>query len=284
MAAPLVPIIIGGRVLMMAAPRAVEILRAGVGRALPRMRDIGGQSAGPNAAGPFYGRFATNAPTPRPGPWSPAVSAGVIGSGAGAYLLSRDGDEGGPAAEPRPLTVQQRSVPADINYDRPGLPDDALGGWERPSAPAPAASRSPSFAGAPMPPPRPAPEPPRERGDYQSMNALADGPERFAPARVIQGDRINWGDNERASDFFRADRALMEMNRAGGGRVDLMQMANEALRAQMARRQAEEGMKHQQRAMASGGRADPAPDAAPAGSDKVLEHALALIRHLISRG
>ena len=152
--------------------------------------------------------------------------------------------------------------------------------------PPPAAAPAPAAAprDAPLPPPRPREDAPAMRGDYQSMNALADGPERYMPARVIQGDRVNWGDNDSASDFFRADRALMSMGRAQGGRADLMQMAREALNMQMSRRQAEEAMKAQGRPQpaqrAEGGRAE----GRSGGGDKVLEHAMAILRHLITGG
>jgi hypothetical protein len=282
MAGPLVPVIVGGRVLQLAAPRAMELLRSGAARMLPGMRTVGGQSAGPNAAGPFYQWMGTNAAR-SPAPWSPLVATGVLGAGAAGNLLSGDPreTERSPAAA-RPLTIPAsgRGVQSDINYDRSGLPDDALGGW-------PVIERALDLArreDPPPPPPRPREEAPVMRGDYQSMNDLADGPERGYGARVIQGDRINWGDADSAADFFRADRAMRDMGRANGGRVDLMQMANEAMNLQMARRQAEEGMKAQSRAprMADGGGV-PSASGAP-GNDKVLEHAMAIIRHLITKG
>ena len=289
MAGPLVPVIVGGRVLQLAAPRAMELLRSGAAKMLPGMRTVGGQSAGPSAAGPFYQWMGTNA-SRSPAPWNPLVATGVLGAGAAGSLLSddpREADRAPAAARPLTIPASGRGVQSDVNYDRPGLPDDALGGW-------PVIERALALArreeAPPVPPPRPREEAPVMRGDYQSMNALADGPERGYGARVIQGDRINWGDADSAADFFRADRAMRdmrdmrEMGRANGGRVDLMQMANEALQMQMARRQAEEGMKAQSRAprMADGGgvqRASGAP-----GNDKVLEHAMAIIRHLITKG
>jgi hypothetical protein len=286
MAGPLIPVIIGGRLVQMAAPRAIEMIRAGVAKALPRMRYIGGQRAGANPGGPFYGGMRTNVPPTGSGPWSPAVSATAVAGGLGVLADGGGGDpdvvgDAGSQGGPRPLTIRAERpepVSADVFYDRPGLPDDALGGFPVASPP-PAAARE-----IPLPPPRPRDEAPAMRGDYQSMNALADGPERFMPARVMQGDRVNWGDNDSAADFFRADRALMAMGRSGGGRVDLMQMAREALNMQMARRQSEEAMKAMARPQpaqrAEGGRAE----SRGGGSDKVLEHAMAILRHLITKG
>jgi hypothetical protein len=125
----------------------------------------------------------------------------------------------------------------------------------------------------------------RDREDRaRSRAGMLAGDERYMPARDIQGDRVNFGDNDRAADFFRADRALMSMGRASGGRADLMQMAREALNMQMSRRHSEEAMKAMLRPQpaqrAEGGRAE----GRGSGNDKVLEHAMAILRHLITGG
>jgi hypothetical protein len=212
-----------------------------------------------------------------------SASAGSVPQSLWSELDARSA---GPPADAPPLTIpsSNRIVQSDINHDRPDLPDDALGGWPVVERALAVARREASPEARSAPPPRPREETSVMRGDYQSMNALADGPERGYGARVIQGDRINWGDADSAADFFRADRAMRDMGRANGGRVDLMQMANEAMNLQMARRQAEEGMKAQSRAprMADGGGV-PSASGAP-GNDKVLEHAMAIIRHLITKG
>jgi hypothetical protein len=311
MAGFLVPVIIGGRVIQMAAPRAMELIRAGVAKALPRMRDIGGQRAGANPSGPFYGGMRSNAPPAGSRPWSPAVSTAVAAGGLGVLADGGGGDpdagggagsQGGPPPLPirrapppnryRPMepdwagianditdnaAALERAMPSPVSAE--GLSDDALGGWPI-ASPAPAAAPR----DAPLPPPRPREDAPAMRGDYQSMNALADGPDRYMPARVMQGDRVNFGDNDSAADFFRADRALMSMGRASGGRADLMQMAREALSMQMSRRHSEEALKAMLRPQpaqrAEGGRAE----GRGSGNDKVLEHAMAILRHLITGG
>jgi len=102
-------------------------------------------------------------------------------------------------------------------YDRPGLPDDALGGF--PSAPA--AGASGGMPSIPMPPPRPRDLPGRTPGfldqllsgpDYQSNNMPVDiraqGPSMPGQEMPIQS--INYGDPNSAADFFRADRLAMQ--------------------------------------------------------------------------
>jgi len=88
--AAIVPIIMGGRVLQVAAPRAIALIEAGVARMLPSMRTVGSQSAGSSAAGPFYSRGAANLPAmaDRPG----LIGKGLAG-GAAAGSLAMGGPE-----------------------------------------------------------------------------------------------------------------------------------------------------------------------------------------------
>jgi hypothetical protein len=102
-------------------------------------------------------------------------------------------------------------------YDRPGLPDDALGGF--PSAPA--AGASGGMPSIPMPPPRPRDLPGRTPGfldqllsgpNYQSNNMPVDiraqGPSMPGQEMPIQS--INYGDPNSAADFFRADQLAQQ--------------------------------------------------------------------------
>ena len=106
--------------------------------------------------------------------------------------------------------------------------DSTLAGYDMPPAARAAVrtARNVMPQNPPMPPPRPRDEAPA-RGrffsgpDYQSMNALAEGPERGYGAPVLQNGRINWGDSENPADFVRAD-AAMRAGRAEGGGLDPM--------------------------------------------------------------
>ena len=87
--AAMLPIIIGGRILQVAAPRAIALVEAGVARMLPSMRTVGSQSAGPSAAGSYF-RTAANLPAmaDRPG----LIGKGLAG-GAAAGSLAMGGPE-----------------------------------------------------------------------------------------------------------------------------------------------------------------------------------------------
>jgi len=87
--AAMLPIIIGGRILQVAAPRAIALVEAGVARMLPSMRTVGSQSAGPGAAGSYF-RTAANLPAmaDRPG----LIGKGLAG-GAAAGSLAMGGPE-----------------------------------------------------------------------------------------------------------------------------------------------------------------------------------------------
>jgi hypothetical protein len=48
--------------------------------------------------------------------------------------------------------------------------------------------------------------------DYQSSNALSRDPRTAGySAPVVQNGQVNWGNPDSAADFFRADKALMQM-------------------------------------------------------------------------
>ena len=108
----------------------------------------------------------------------------------------------------------------NMMYDRPGLPDDALGGF--PSAPPAAASGFVPPANIPMPPSRPRDLPGRTPGfldqllsgtDYQSnsmpVDIRAQGPSMPGQQMPIQS--INWGDAQNPADFFRADQLAQQL-------------------------------------------------------------------------
>ena len=144
-------------------------------------------------------------------------------------------DRSASAVEPRPLTIPggppapqfQNSDMSAGFADPPQFQNSDMSArfLDGPSA-AWAAVRT---ARTPTPPPRPRDEAPA-RGrffsgpDYQSMNDLAEGPERGYGAPVLQNGRINWGDSENPADFVRADAAMraMRAGRAEGGGLDPM--------------------------------------------------------------
>lgn len=102
------------------------------------------------------------------------------------------------AAEPEP----------GYNYENAPLPP------RRPTADS-------AFSGAPMPPRRP--EAPAAESVLRRIFSGQDYQSNSRP--VVESGRVNWGDPERAADFFRADRAARELGtlppveRASGGQV-----------------------------------------------------------------
>lgn len=125
--------------------------------------------------------------------------------------------------------------------------------------------------------------------DYQSMNALAEGPARGYGARVVQDGRINWGDPESAADFVRADRADMAMRagRAEGGGIPEgmmgarpMPMPNLDMPAMD--RPAPMGDMPSLGAMGPSGK--PVAGAGAGGRDAAINKALEIIHHLVIRG
>lgn len=86
MAGPLIPVYIGGQVISMVPATAMTLLRSGAARALPGMRTVGSQSAGPNPTGPFFGTGGANLPSllERPG----LLGRGVAGLGAAGMVAS----------------------------------------------------------------------------------------------------------------------------------------------------------------------------------------------------
>ena len=183
------------------------------------------------------------------------AGAAGVGMGSGQFEGVRDRVMGNsePAPSPNPLFSQlDRSASAPTNFqnsdmsaaflDGPAAPrfqnSDMSAGFADPPQftntdmsarflDGPSAARAAvRTARTPMPPPRARDEAPA-RGrffsgpDYQSMNALAEGPERGYGAPVLQNGRINWGDSENPADFVRAD-AAMRARRAEGGGLDPM--------------------------------------------------------------
>lgn len=252
MVAPLIPVIIGGQLIRMAAPTAMTLLRSGAARALPRMRDVGSQSAG---SSPAYGySVQANAVAPRFNP----LGRGAAGLGAAGMVAAGDmpPEERAPAPEgrvpipeglirelnargadgPRGQTLPaQIFARAPVSEEEPGYFGDAgrrlsgafLSSGSEPgyAAPrledAPPPPRRPFGVGAPMPPRRP------ETGAADSiLRRIFSGEDYQSNSRpVVENRKVNWGDSENAADFFRADRAAREMGtlppveRASGGQV-----------------------------------------------------------------
>jgi len=259
MAGPLMPVIIGGQIISMAAPTAMTLLRSGAARALPRMRDVGSQAAGPNAAGPFFGRGSANLPSllERPGLLGRGAAglgaAGMVASGGQSPEGERPAAPEGRAPIPEGLIRQLNERGADSLRLRPLLsPADASNllarsrayedepgysgaagrrlsgamlaaepepGYSYENAPPP--PRRPIGVGAPMPPRRP--EAPAAESVLRRIFSGQDYQSNSRP--VVENRRVNWGDSENAADFFRADRAARELGtlppveRASGGQV-----------------------------------------------------------------
>lgn len=156
--AAIIPVIIGGRVLQLAAPRALALIEAGVARYLPAMRTVGSQGAGSSAAGPFYRAGASNVPAAidRPGLVGKGIAGGLA---AGSAALGGPGssvipqglfgelDERGaraeappPASAPAPMPAPVRSMDSTLYGEdvgpRPALirvSDSTLAGYDMPS-------------------------------------------------------------------------------------------------------------------------------------------------------
>ena len=215
---PLLPIIVGGRIIQMAAPRAMELVRAGVAKLLPPgPRVVGSQSAGANAAGPFTSGFTTNVPPAamRPGLLGKGLAGGAgVGAalygGPGAFEGVRDSVFGTLQASPkRPMMMD--APPIDVRYSGYGgqdSPREILAQRERVEEyvpPIPASGVEPRRA--PMPIGRPA--------EYSSESPVVAAPP-LGPSSRSLWERYNV--SESPADFVRADKAMME-GRATGGRA-----------------------------------------------------------------
>lgn len=328
--AAIIPIIMGGRVLQVAAPRALALIEAGVARYLPSMRTVGSQSAGANAAGPFYRAGSANLPAmaDRPGLIGRGLAGGV---GLGAMAMDRPeavvpsepmpvpvrsmdstlyGEDVGPRPAPAPASVPMpvtvRSTDSTLYGEDVGprpasirMSDSTLAGYDMP--PEKAARNAVRVAQSVMPrtsAPASVSAQPTNEGflsrlfggpDYQSMNALAEGPARGYGARVVQDGRINWGDPESAADFVRADRADMAMRagRAEGGGIPegmmgARPMSMPSLDMPAMDQPAPMGDMPPLGAMGPSGK--PAAGAGAGGRDAAINKALEIIHHLVIRG
>lgn len=186
----------------------------------PTMRDIGGQSAG---SSPSYGAYNFSINRPPSGPSLPMIAAagagGLGGLGLTAYMANRS-----PSATSMPPKLdpyQFTHMPSGPSYSedapqmRPKL--DPLQYSHGPVAGTSAPQRP-----APMPPSRPAAQAPAPTTVNNLLRSIFSGEDyQSTGQRVREDKKINWGDNDVAADFFRADRARMEMgeNRASGGRT-----------------------------------------------------------------
>jgi hypothetical protein len=145
---------------------------------------------------------------------------GLGAAAAGSMLIPRSANQG-PASAPSAPSETGQPVGG---FDRMADTQQPVGGFDRmPSAPARApvvqaarAATQPSRETVQTPPQRTAPSTGSSfldnifGGDYQSTGQ-----------KVREDKKVNWGDPELASDFFRADKARMEMGegRASGGRT-----------------------------------------------------------------
>ncbi len=200
--------------------------------AQPSMRDIGGQSAG---SSPSYGPYNFTLNTPPGRNLTLPILAGGAGlgaAGAGAYLAGRGEAPAptrsnidpyqfthmpsGPKAEDIVEEARSKVDPYQYSHGTAGMP------------PASTRSAAPQQQRAETPPQRPAPSGPSgsvgnlvrailSGEDYQSVMDPKTGLNR----RTVEGGKPIYGNPELASDFFRADKARMEMGegRAAGGRT-----------------------------------------------------------------
>lgn len=170
---------------------------------------LAGEQSAVNATGPWFTAGTPNYPPMRGASQLPMLARGVGAAGLGGGLFALSGDSG-------PVSQPQVSVPAEP-FQQPAQSTpfakvpDVLAPMAHGAAPA-HASAAPQ-RDIPMPPRRPAdlaPSAPMDRGDYQS-NAR----------QVLNADRsVNWGDQDLASDFFRADKMARQQGLyADGGAV-----------------------------------------------------------------
>lgn len=226
--AAMLPIIMGGRILQVAAPRAIALVEAGMARMLPSMRTVGSQSAGPSAAGSYFRTGAPNLPAmaDRPG----LIGKGLAGGAAAGSLamggpeaavppegrvpippgmisqLDERGTAASPIAAPPPVSSDMSARfldgPSTYSPDYSGLGGGADSPREQMMQRALAATAAPAkrFAEAPMPPPRP----------VEERQPVASGPSSRDLWR-------RYNESESPADFILADRATREGRAEGGG-------------------------------------------------------------------
>lgn len=173
---------------------------------------------------------------------SPAVF-GALGLSAGDTAIQNARDIlGRPSRQPEAIGRQPGSS------DRQPIPvremDSTLFGEDSGPRPAPMRAVDSTLAGydlprdIPMPPRRPTnimpsegpmpPPRPREVEAAKSILSSIFGGQNYQSNNrpVVEDRKVNWGDSDRASDFFRAERAARELGilppveRASGGQVD----------------------------------------------------------------
>lgn len=297
--AAIIPIIMGGRVLQVAAPRALALIEAGVARYLPSMRTVGSQSAGANAAGPFYRAGASNVPAmaDRPG----LIGMGLAG-GAGLGTMAMDRPEavvppegrvpippglfgeldmrGARASEPMPPAPAPMPAPVSSM-------DSTLYGEDVGPRPAPIRMSDSTLAGYDMPPERAARNAVRVAQSVmpQTPAAPAPAPERAAgPSSIELWKRYN--ETESPADFVRADMAMRAGRAEGGGIPEGMMgarpMPMPSLDLPPMGRPAPMGDMPPLGAMGPSGK--PAAGAGAGGRDAAINKALEIIHHLVIRG
>jgi len=215
---PFIPVIIGGRVLQMATPRAIELIRMGIAKMLPPgARTVGSQSAATGASGPFTSGFTTNLPSAfaRPGLMGKGLAGAagmgsVVAGGPGSFEGVRGRAFGELQASPsRPMMMD--APPIDARYS-------GYGGQDSPREIL-AARNIPNELVPPIPPsgvdPRQAPMPPSRPREYSSTPPITSAPPMGPSSRELWE---TYNQSENPADFVRADRAMME-GRASGGRA-----------------------------------------------------------------
>jgi hypothetical protein len=298
--AAMLPIIMGGRILQVAAPRAIALVEAGMARMLPSMRTIGSQSAGPSAAGSYFRTGAPNLPAmaDRPGligkGLAGGAAAGSLAMGGPEASVSPEGrvpipsgmisqlDERGtaapPIAAPPPVSSDMSARfldgPSTYSPDYSGLGGGADSPREQMMQRALAATAAPakSFAEAPPPPRRPV-EPPRPAEDRQPV---ASGPS----ARDLW---TRYNESESPADFVRADR----FGRAEGGGIPEGMMGARPMPMPNLDLPPMDGPPPMGDMPPLGGMSPtskPAAGAGAGGRDAAINKALEIIHHLVIRG
>jgi len=216
----------------------------------------------PNAMSPAGSTIVGGAALPMAGSLFPSFPQRAEGDPASAYNRSNAPTNYGsnlmfdrPGLPDDTLGGFPSSYGSDLMPDRPGLPDDTLGGFAAPTA----FRRPPASQPAASAPAAAAADPSfmsRLFGgqDFQSNNqAVVSRPQGPMADGSPQRTTLNFGDSDNAADFFRADKAMQELQR---NKEDFV-------------------------GMASGGAANGSNGKASNGRDAALHKALEIIHHMM---
>jgi hypothetical protein len=292
--AAIVPIIMGGRVLQVAAPRAIALIEAGVARMLPSMRTVGSQSAGSSAAGPFYSRGAANLPAmaDRPG----LIGKGLAG-GAAAGSLAMGGPEASVPPEGRVpippgmismLDERGAAPPAPPQYANSDMSAEFLDGPSafRQAAPmmaTPEAMRLPISYGQP------------ERRAVQVAREVVGANAPPPPPRPAETERpaagpssrdlwSRYNETESPADFARADAAMRAGRAEGGGIPEGMMGARPMPSLDLPPMDGPPPMGDMPPLGGMSPASKPTAGTGAGGRDAAINKALEIIHHLVMRG